>query len=140
MNTTGSEAMREYQQMNLKHEIEEATPHRLIQLMMERVLAKIALAGSHMARNEVSEKGDHIGGAISIISGLQASLNYKADEQLSANFDALYDYMTRRLLEAHLNNDPDILDEVAGLMRELKSAWDAVGETAEAEAHALAAV
>lgn len=129
MTPSGAAAMREYQQMNLEHEVKAASPHRLIQLMMERVLAKLALAKSHMQQNDVSAKGDHIGGAISIIAGLQASLNYKANEELSSNFDALYDYMSRRLLEANLNNDAGIIDEVDGLMRELKEAWDTVGET-----------
>ena len=39
--------------------------------------------------------------------------------------DAEYDRMMRRLLEANVSNDPEIVDEVAGLMREIKEAWDA---------------
>lgn len=121
--------MREYQQMNTRFAVESASPHRLIQLMMERVLTKIAVARSHMERGAVSEKGSHIGAAIGIVGGLRASLNHKADARLSGNFDALYDYMSRRLLEANLRDDPGILDEVAGLMRELKEAWDAIGDS-----------
>ena len=128
MNTTGSGALREYKRMSTKHEIEAASPHRLIQMMMERSLTKIAVARGYMERAATAEKGKHIGDAIAIINGLQASLNHKADAELSANFDALYDYMTRRLLEANMKNDPEILNEVSGLMRELKEAWDAVGE------------
>ncbi|MCP4302380.1 MAG: flagellar export chaperone FliS, partial [Gammaproteobacteria bacterium] len=64
----------------------------------------------------------------SIINGLQASLNHKADQRMSENFDALYAYMMRRLLEANLQNDGGILDEVAGLLRELKEAWDAIAD------------
>ena len=95
--------------------------------MMERVLTKISLAANYMENEAVSEKGVHIGDAISLIDGLQASLNHKPDAQLAGNFDALYDYMKRRLLEANLKNDAAILEEVSGLMKELKSAWDAIG-------------
>lgn len=126
MNTESPHAMRAYQKIGIETEIESATPHRLIQLMMERVLTKIAVARGFMERESVAEKGKHIGDAISIVSGLQASLNHKPDERLAGNFDALYDYMARRLLEANLKNDATMLDEVAGLMRELKEAWDAV--------------
>ncbi|MDD3518387.1 MAG: flagellar protein FliS, partial [Chromatiales bacterium] len=35
-------------------------------------------------------------------------------------------YMTRRLLEANLHNDVERLDEVSGLLKEIKSGWDAV--------------
>ncbi len=47
---------------------------------------------------------------------------------MSENFDALYAYMMRRLLEANLKNDDSILDEVSGLLRELKEAWDAIAD------------
>ncbi|HLU05701.1 MAG TPA: flagellar export chaperone FliS [Woeseiaceae bacterium] len=127
MNAEGR-AMREYHQVNTRYAVETATPHRLIQLMMERTLTKIAVARGHMERGAVSEKGKHIGDAIGIISGLRASLNHKADAKLSGNFDALYDYMSRRLLEANLRDDQKILDEVSGLLRELKEAWDAIAD------------
>ncbi len=126
MNTGSPAAAREYQQISVSSEVEEATPHRLIQLLMERVLTKIALARGHMECESVAEKGAHIGDAIDIICGLQASLNHKPDAKIAGNFDALYEYMMKRLTEANFKNDPAMLDEVSGLMRELKEAWDAI--------------
>jgi flagellar secretion chaperone FliS len=134
MSTAPSSATRSYAQIGLRAEIESASPHRLIQLMMERVLTKIALARGHMERAAVAEKGMHVSDAIGIIEGLQGSLNHKADERLAGNFDALYDYMKRRLLEANLHNDPAGLDEVSTLMRELKEAWDAIADQAAEQA------
>ena len=96
--------------------------------MMERALAKIGLATSQMRDGKVQEKGNNITDAISIINGLQASLNHKADKRLSENFDALYAYMRRRLLEANLHNDESKLQETAGLLRQLKEAWDAIAD------------
>ena len=128
MNLTASEAARHYQKIDTISNIEGATPHRLIQMMMERALAKMFLARGHMERQEIQRKGENLGDAIDIIVGLQASLNHKADARMSENFDALYAYMMRRLLEANLSNDVSILDEVAGLLRELKEAWDAIAD------------
>jgi flagellar protein FliS len=128
MNTHG---LREYRQMSARSAVESATPHRLIQLLMERALLKIGSARLQMERGAVSEKGSHIGDALAIIAALRASLNHKADPRLAANFDALYDYMERRLLHANLKNDPQLLDEVAGLLRELKEAWDAIADRAD---------
>lgn len=121
-------AIGEYQNIKTKSDVESASPHRLIQLMMERIIAKISMARGHMEREDVSTKGKLIGDAIDIVSGLQASLNHKADEEIAGNFNALYDYMKRRLLEANLRNDAKILLEVAGLMAELKEAWDAIAD------------
>jgi flagellar protein FliS len=122
----------QYQSLDLRSRIESATPHRLIQLMMERVLAKIGLAKTQLENGDIAGKGGNLGDAIEIINGLQASLNYRADESIAGNFDALYDYMMRRLLEANLHNDAQAMDEVAGLMRELKEAWDAIADQVEA--------
>ena len=123
-------AMQAYEAMGTNAEVEDASPHRLIQLMMEHALKKISLARGHMQRGNVAAKGENIGDAISVIEGLQASLNHNADERMSENFDALYAYMMRRLLEANLHNDESILEEIAGLMRELKEAWDAIADEA----------
>lgn len=137
MNTPGPGGHQEYARMNTEHDVKSASPHRLIQMMMEKVLAKIAIARGHMEREATAEKGQNISDAISIISGLQASLNHKADEELSGNFDALYHYMMRRLLEANLRDDPEILTEISGLMRELKEAWDAIGDDLSLSEQAL---
>jgi len=121
-------AAQEYRHIEARSEVESATPHRLIQLMMERTLAKISMARGYMAQSAVAEKGAMIGDAIDLVSALQGSLNHKADKRLAGNFDALYDYMTRRLLEANLRNDPEILAEVSDLMAELKEAWDVIAD------------
>ena len=128
---SNQEAIRQYRSLDASGNVDAASPHRLIQLMMARALAKIAVAKKHMERGEVAEKGVNIGDAIAIINGLQASLNHSADERMSANFDALYAYMMRRLLEANLHNDAAILDEVSGLVGELKEAWDAIADQVE---------
>lgn len=121
----------EYHQFGVLQEIESASPHRLIQLLMEGALTRIARARGSLERGQLAEKGQQISAAIDIISGLQASLNHEVDGRLSSNFDALYDYMVRRLLQSNLNNEVEGLDEVSDLMREIKSAWDVIGEQPE---------
>ena len=36
--------------------------------------------------------------------------------------------MVSRLVEANISNEPALLDEVAGLLRNVKTAWDAIGQ------------
>lgn len=128
---SGNDALKQYQQIGTTSAVGESSPHRLIQMMMEHALSRINFARGHMERNEVEQKGRNIGDAISVINGLQVSLNHKANQRMSENFDALYAYMMRRLLQANLDDDPTILDEVAGLLRELKEAWDAIADDPE---------
>ncbi|MGR8999896.1 MAG: flagellar export chaperone FliS [Gammaproteobacteria bacterium] len=121
-----SSAMRQYQQVNVHSSIMDASPHRLVQMLMEGVLEKIALAKGNIIRNEIAPKGENIGKAISIISGLQASLNKEAGGEIAENLNSLYDYMTHQLLMANSRDDECKLDEVAGLMLEIKMGWDAM--------------
>lgn len=126
-------ALSQYNSVSVSTGIEDATPHRLVQMLMEGALDKIAAAKGHMARNEVADKGRFISWAISIISGLQSSLDMEAGGELSRNLDDLYDYMVRRLGEAGAKNDPMILDEVSSLLLEVKSAWDVIPTQLNAE-------
>ena len=119
-------AIKQYKQVSISSSIMDASPHRLVQMLMEGALERIVLAKASMARNEIAMKGQSIGRAIDIIGGLQGSLNKEAGGELAEDLNTLYDYMARRLLVANIQNDESILDEVYGLMRELKMGWDAM--------------
>ncbi len=58
-----------------------------------------------------------------VIYGLRASLDKKAGGEIAQSLDALYQFMSKRLLLANLKDDPVILEEVRSLLADLKSAW-----------------
>ena len=119
-------AIKQYQQVSINSSVMGASPHHLVQMLMEGALERIALAKASMARTEIAMKGQNISRAISIVGGLQGSLNREAGGDIAENLSNLYDYMTGRLLIANIQNDEGILDEVSGLMMELKMGWDAM--------------
>lgn len=116
----------QYGKVAVGSEVNFASPHRLVQMLMEGALDKIAIAKGHMGRKEHEAKGKHINWAVSIINGLRGSLNMEEGGEMASNLDSLYDYMMRRLSEANLKNDIAMLDEVSSLLLEIKSAWDAI--------------
>jgi flagellar secretion chaperone FliS len=119
-------AMKQYQQVSVHSGIMDASPHRLVQMLMEGALEKIALAKGSMTNNEIASKGENISKAIAIIAGLKSSLNKDVGGALAENLSNLYDYMANRLIVANLLNDESILDEVASLMVEIKMGWDGI--------------
>ncbi|WP_017939551.1 flagellar export chaperone FliS [Zestomonas thermotolerans] len=123
-------ALRQYQTVNTQAQVVEASPHRLIQMLMEGGLTRLAQARGAMERGQVGLKGELIGKAIAIIGGLRDGLNMEAGGELAQNLDRLYEYMSARLFEANRENDFAKLDEVAGLLRTIKSAWDAIAPAA----------
>lgn len=120
-------AMRQYQTVNTQAQAVDASPHRLIQMLMEGGLTRIAQARGAMERQQTALKGEFVGKAIGIIGGLREGLDQQKGGELGANLDSLYQYMISRLLEANVKNDAVLLDEVAGLLRNVKSGWDAIG-------------
>ncbi len=139
-NPQASKAMNAYAATAVQSALEGASPHRLIQMLLDGALDKIAVARGCLERGDPAGKGRHVSWAISIVSGLRASLDRERGGEIAANLDALYDYMERRLVEANRQNDAAILDEVAGLLRQIKEAWDAIGDQAGALAPARARV
>lgn len=121
-------AMRQYQSVNTQSQAVDASPHKLIQMLMEGGLTRIAQARGAMERQQVALKGEMIGKAIGIIGGLRAGLDLQQGGELASNLDRLYEYMTSRLLEANVKNQAEYLEEVAGLLRNVKSGWDAIGQ------------
>jgi len=125
------QALKQYAQINIQTGAENASPHRLIQMLMEGALSNILKAKNSMKADQPDEKGKHISAAISIIGGLRDSLDQKQGGQIADNLDRLYEYMTQRLMQANINNDSVLLDEVYGLLAEIKQAWDAIAKHPE---------
>ena len=115
-----------YAQVAGSAEVAYASPHRLVQMLMEAALDRIAVATGQAARRDFEAKGRSISWAISIINGLRGSLNLEGGGDIAHNLDDLYDYMVRRLLDANAASDPAILHEVSGLLGEVKAGWDAI--------------
>ncbi len=121
-------SLQSYRKVSLESEIAVASPHRLIQMMFEGALQRIAQGKYAIEQNNYAQKGESIGKAISIIAGLNGSLNMETEGDVAANLNALYDFMLVKLSEANVNNDIQALDDVSGLLTTIKEGWDAIPE------------
>lgn len=115
-----------YRSVGAQSGVVDASPHQLISMLMEGALDKIAAAKGAMNRGEIGAQGELLGKSISIIDNMRASLDHSAGGELSGRLADLYDYMERRLVEGGSRADASALDEVSGLLREIKSGWDAI--------------
>jgi flagellar protein FliS len=91
----------------------------------------LATARGHMLRHETPAKGAVLSHAIRILDeGLSASLNLDDGGGVALQLKELYAYMCRRIVVANLRNDALILDEVAGLLTDLRQAWATIDQSA----------
>lgn len=111
--------------------VADASPARLVQIMLEYVLSQLATAEGCMERikgnlplSDVIAKGTAIGRAVRLINQLDGTLDMERGEHIAENLRNLYGYMLNRLTLANVTNDPTIVAEVANLVRQIKSSWD----------------
>ena len=117
-------AIHAYTNIGFETGITAASPHQLITLLFDGALTAIANARQLTEAKDIIGKGEAINKATLIIdSGLRAALNLEQGGELAKNLDDLYQYMLKRLVEAHLHNKLEFLDEVTQLLNDIKSAW-----------------
>ncbi len=116
-----------YARVGLESNVAGSDPHMLIVMLFDGALLKVNMAAIAISQGDIAAKGQAISKAIQIITeGLKESLDMKAGGELAQRLAALYDYMVSRLIYANLQTSEPALKEVAGLLGELKGAWEAI--------------
>ena len=128
------QALRSYQTVGAHAQVTAADPYKLVQLLLANVVDRLAAARGHMQRREIARKGEQISKAIAVLSALDSSLNMEQGGEIAANLRQLYEYMSLRLVRANLDDDVSGLDEVMGLVRNIKEGWDGIAGTARPDA------
>jgi len=79
-----------------------------------------------MQHGKLTQKGEFLGKAISIIGGLDGCLDHSQEGTLSTNLADLYHYMIISLTQANIEDDIAKLNEISKLLLEIKSAWEQI--------------
>lgn len=116
-------ALKQYKNVDLRAAVEMATPQQLIAMLFDGALSALAKAKGSMERNDISGRTSQINKANDIILGLKDFLDHEQGGEVAANLDALYDYMVRTLVQANRANDLEKVQEVMGLLLEVKGGW-----------------
>lgn len=126
MNPRAQGALKSYHAVGVQAAIAEATPHRLIQMLMEGAIDRLNLAKGCAERGAHGERSKLVSHAASIIGGLGASLDMERGGEMAVNLAELYSYMVRRLTWVQASGEAHGIDEVVDLLGELKAGWDAI--------------
>lgn len=100
-----------------------ATPHKLIALLYDACHENLATAKGAMARGDVKAKAEALKKAMEIIVRLQAILDFEKGGSIATRLEDLYTFCVNRLALANAVNDASMIDEVYGVIAELKVGW-----------------
>ena len=101
-----------------------ASPAELTLMLYEGAIKFNNIAIAAIKENDIQRAHVNIVKAQNVIQYLQQTLDTKYE--VSKDFDNIYDYLTRRLLEANVNKDVEILEEVNGHLRSVRDTWKEV--------------
>lgn len=116
-----------YAQYN-RNKILTASPAELTLMLYDGCIKFINIAMMGIDEKDIAKANTNIKKAERIILELQSTLNEKYE--VAKDFNAVYSYVKRRLLEANLSKDKEILEECAGHMRTMRDTWKEVMKTA----------
>ena len=116
-----------YQSVSAHGSVASADPHRLVLMLMDAALERLAMARGCIERGEIAKKAQLLTSCVSIIAELHGSLDLKRGASLAKNLSELYDYMVRQLVRANVENNLSCIKEVASLLGEIRGSWVAIG-------------
>lgn len=107
--------------------VADGDPHSLVLSLFDAILGRLTTVRGCIDKGEVTRKASLLHSSVTLLAELRGSLDMHKGGSLAHNLSDLYEYMTRRLIHANLNDDAAAVSEVLGLLSEIRGAWAAIG-------------
>ena len=104
-------------------DVNTADPLKLIIMCYDGAINNLRAARDCIVARDLERKADAFDRASDFIGELNRALDFERGGEIARNLNALYNYMLRRLMEANIRLETGTIDEIIGLLEELRSAW-----------------
>lgn len=105
-----------------RQDLETCNQQELVGRLFNEAALCLRRACADIEKKQFSTANEAIKKAEVIVNTLNSSLDMQYS--ISKLLRSLYQYMNRRMLEANFKKDPAILSEIAGILTELRDAWN----------------
>ncbi len=119
-------SLQAYKRVSVDSQLTSASPHRVISMLMAGAIERLIQGKAAMEQGSIAVKGERLGKALDIVISLRSCLSMEDGAEIATNLDALYDFMIQQIYKANQENQPEPLDDVIEMLREIKSAWDQI--------------
>jgi flagellar protein FliS len=101
-----------------------ATPAELTLMLYEGAIKFCNIAMDAIEKKDISKAHNNIVKVENIIEEFRASLDHKYP--VAEDFENVYAYLSKRLVEANIQKDREILEEVLEHLRTMRDTWKEV--------------
>ncbi len=122
----GAARMR-YQNVDLTSRIEAASPHGLVAIMFDELLKALDAMAAACKRGDYAQRAQRQARALSILGGLQASLDYERGGDIAASLASIYREAQRLTVEGGKNSDTELVQRARGMLHDVALVWEAIG-------------
>ena len=116
-----------YQSVDMSSRIEGASPHRLVAILFDELLKALDAMAAAVRRGDVAQRGTRQARALSILHGLEGSLDFEKGGDIADGLNAIYKEARRLTLAGGRANDAEQILQAREMLHEIASAWDAIG-------------
>lgn len=107
-----------------REKIMNASPAQLTLMLYDGAIKFCNIAVVAIEKKDIEKAHVNIVKAENIIAEFRATLNFKYP--VAQDFENVYAYIARRLVEANIKKDAEIIEEVLEHLREMRNTWEEV--------------
>ncbi|UGA54013.1 flagellar export chaperone FliS [Vibrio sp. DW001] len=119
-------SLQAYKKVSVDSQLSAASPHKVIQMLMAGAIERLVQGKAAMAQGNIAVKGERLGKALDIVISLRTCLSMDEGGDVAQNLDQLYEFMITQIALANVESNPQAIDDVVDILREIKSAWDQI--------------
>jgi flagellar protein FliS len=119
-----------YRSVDIDSRIEGANPHQLVVIMFEEVLKALDAMAVAAQRGDYTQRIQRQSRAMSILNGLEGSLDYGKGGDIAEGLAGIYREARRLVMLGSRENNPEHILRARAMLHEIASAWSQIGRAA----------
>lgn len=120
-------ARRRYAAVDASSKVEGATPHQLVKILFDELLLALDAAALAERNGDRVKASDKQARAISILHGLEGSLDFEKGGDIAAGLSRIYREARRLVLSGAQDKAPEHVAKAREIIAEIAGAWEQIG-------------
>lgn len=116
-----------YQSIDMASRIEGASPHGLVAILFDELLKALDAMAVAIRRGDLGQRGTRQARALSILHGLEGSLDFEKGGDIAKGLSAIYREARRLTIAGAQANDAEPIVQAREMLNEIASAWNQIG-------------